>query len=321
LMAAVKKQVEYYLCDANICHDQFFHKKISENPDGWLNLELVVQCKKIQALGVQKVSTIVEALVGSHLETKTDDSASYVRRTTPLPTLVDRAQAKMEKKKATAHDGGVMMKIANVPEGMVWTTIRDALKEKVADKYAGSAKNPVLFVSSVNDDRECFFCMDVFEGDVAYYQELELTAEEKKLETSVCYGNDLAKGLAKLPRHVVKKREQKAKDRRCARQKPILINEQKFQSVGALRGKLKEMLNNRKDEEVIPESSPDYALVKAVLAFHPRFEEKVKGMTGLKVGKGEGQSKCFWIVSGEASDDFSVKKCLEGIEANPPYAP
>jgi hypothetical protein len=63
---------------------------------------------------------------------------------------------------------------------------------------------------------------------------------------------------------------------------------------------------------MLVDNSQDFNLVKAVLALHPRKDEKMQGMTGLKVDKAEkGESCCFWVVKeGGVCEDFSVGKCL-----------
>merc|ERR1712072_1349936 len=54
----------------------------------------------------------------------------------------------------------------------------------------------------------------------------------------------------------------------------------------------------------------------------PRCNEKTKGMTGIKVDKSSmGDNRCFWILRGDESEDFSANKCLNALEQDPPYAP
>ena len=47
----IKEQIEYYLSDKNLEHDSFFHQKISENSNGYLDLELLLKCNKIKNAG------------------------------------------------------------------------------------------------------------------------------------------------------------------------------------------------------------------------------------------------------------------------------
>jgi hypothetical protein len=51
----LKKQIEYYLSDANLKQDEFFHEQISKN-DGYLPIHLILKCNKIKKLGANEES-------------------------------------------------------------------------------------------------------------------------------------------------------------------------------------------------------------------------------------------------------------------------
>ena len=84
-MAALKKQIEYYLSDANLKHDKFFHTKISENAEGWLAFEHILACNKVKVL-TTKNDDIVTALKES-AELETNENGDAVRRKSPLPAF------------------------------------------------------------------------------------------------------------------------------------------------------------------------------------------------------------------------------------------
>merc|ERR1711862_99900 len=101
-----------------------------------------------------------------------------------------------------------------------------------------------------------------------------------------------------------------------------IVGTQKFLNTGALKGRVKEILNSRSDGEALKTDGSDFKLIKALLDFHPKGEEKRKGMVGIKVGKSvdHGDSRCFHMVKEDGKvEDFSAQKCLSAIEANPPY--
>merc|ERR1719379_962822 len=84
--------------------------------------------------------------------------------------------------------------------------------------------------------------------------------------------------------------------------------------------RIKTILSSRSDGEVLNKDGSDYKLVHAVLSFHPRFKEKTEKMTDIKIDTSEhGNSRCFWIVKGDACEDFSANKCLNALELDPPY--
>ena len=43
----IKNQLEYYLSDENLKKDSFFHQIISSEPDGYINIDYFLKCKKI----------------------------------------------------------------------------------------------------------------------------------------------------------------------------------------------------------------------------------------------------------------------------------
>jgi len=158
------------------------------------------------------------------------------------------------------------------------------------------------------------------EGDVQFFDSLELDVGDTKLKSEVCHGEVLQKALKLVPKHIRDKRDREMKKRQKERNRPILIGTQRFANVAALRGRVKEILNSRSDGEQLKTDGSDYKLIKALIEFHPN-PEKSKGMVGIKVGQAEvGDNRCFHMIkAGGDSEDVSSKKCLDVIEANPPY--
>lgn len=97
----IRKQVEWYFSDASLSSDEFFYKRISEDKDGWLPVNLLLRCRKIQALKASE-EMIYDALEDSHLiaeflspcETKN----LHVRRRQPLPPFVGKEHRNREGK-------------------------------------------------------------------------------------------------------------------------------------------------------------------------------------------------------------------------------
>merc|ERR1712194_502010 len=117
------------------------------------------------------------------------------------------------------------------------------------------------------------------------------------------------------------KRDKEAKKRAKERNRPIVVGNQRFLNVGALRGKVKEILNSRSDGEQLKKDGTDFKLITSLLAFHPQGPEKSKGLAGIKVAKSErGDNRCFYVIREDGShEDVSMKKCVDAVEANPPY--
>jgi len=315
--AVLRKQVEYYLSDQNLMYDKFFHEKISANPEGWLDMSLILSCNKMKAMRATK-ELVLEALKDSSVEIKDQEgSTTAVRRpeNKKLPDLQQRTgQQQYQKKKPHAHDGGVILMVKDVPEEQSWMQIKDTLKSKLPERVA------IMFASSVSDKNQCVLAVTPFEGDLQLLDGLELAVGGVTLKAEVCYGDQLQQALKLLPKNVRERREKQARARQKERQRPIVLANQRFANVGAVRGRIKTILSSRSDGEVLNKEGSDYKLVHAVLSFHPRFKEKTENMTDIKIDTSEhGNSRCFWIVKGDKCEDFSANKCLNALELDPPY--
>jgi hypothetical protein len=306
-LAAIKKQIEYYFSDGNLQNDAFFHGKISEEKEGWLDFHWIQSCNKIKAMG-QPTAVLIEALKDSPLETKTEGEKSFVRRTATLPALSETARTGLlqrgtdnaEKKKLTAHDGGVLIRFTELPEGLNYGPIKEALRSLLPDK------GRVLFATNVTEKRSTNILLAPFDDDVELVEKLEVKVKvedtEHTLRFEICYGDVLREAVKDLPKHIVKRREALAKNRQKQRQKPVHLAGQKFANMQTLRGKVKEIIMSRKDGQELIEGSPDTLLVRAILAHHPRATEKLAGLKGLKVDQSGFEtngkkSRCFHLTS------------------------
>jgi len=310
--AVVRKQVEYYMSDDNLRHDKFFHDKISADKEGWLEINMVLQCNKMKALNATP-EDVVASLKGSKIEIK--DGLSIRRpENLALPKLEARPQHP-KKSAAHAHDGGVIATVSKIPAEQSWMQIKEALRGKLPEKVQ------LWFVSEVSDKSTCTVSAAPFDNDMQFFDNLELEVGGVKLTVEVAHGDPLQQALKVMPRHIREKREKEVRKRQKERNRPIVVGAQRFVNVPALRGRVKEILNSRSDGEQLKPDGSDFKLIKALLGFHPKGEQKAKDMVGIKVQKSsQGDSRCFWMVKADGvADDFSAQKCLAAIEANPPY--
>jgi hypothetical protein len=74
----LKVQIEYYLSDENLQKDKFFHEKISNDPEGYLDIDHIMNCNKIKALNVTK-DDVVSAVKHSN-ELELDNSNTKIKR-------------------------------------------------------------------------------------------------------------------------------------------------------------------------------------------------------------------------------------------------
>merc|ERR1712151_30683 len=142
-----------------------------------------------------------------------------------------------------------------------------------------------------------------------------------KLTWEICQGDLLQQALKLLPKHIRERREKESRKRQKDRNRPIVVGSQKFLNVGALRGRVKEILNSRSDGEHLKAEGSDFKLIQALLEHHPKGAQKSEGMVGIKVAQStQGDNRCFFMVKQDGTaEDFSAKKCLDAIEVNPPY--
>jgi hypothetical protein len=106
--ADIKKQVEYYLGDANLAVDDFFRDIISQNKDGFIDIAVILKCNKIKKLGVNSAKQIIDACKDStNVETSKDGTKIRRMKNAVLPEKtgsLKKREAKLEEKKA-AKDG------------------------------------------------------------------------------------------------------------------------------------------------------------------------------------------------------------------------
>merc|ERR1719336_1111326 len=140
----VRKQVEYYLSDENLRHDKFFHEKISADPDGWLDMSLILSCNKMKAMSATK-EAVVKALEESKLELKEGNVAVRRPGNAPLPKYEAKPQHHQKKSALHAHDGGALVVFSDVPAEQSWMQVKEKLKEKLPNKAT------VWYASEVNE--------------------------------------------------------------------------------------------------------------------------------------------------------------------------
>jgi len=311
---AVKRQVEYYLSDENLKNDQFFHGEIAKNQDGWLALNLLLSCNKMKAMGAT-AEDVLAALAESKLEVREDKLAVRRPGNLTLPTLEEKAQPFRKKTSIHAHDGGIIAIFRTIPAEQSWMQLKEKLREKLPSNVG------IWFASEVCDGTS-FVAVAPFENDAVFFESLSIDLGGQVIVCEVAQGDALSECVKKLPRYVKEKREKEAKKRQKERQRPIMIGNMKFVNVATLRGRVKEIINSRGDDEQLKPGSTDYKIIQSLLDFHPTGKAKAQGMVGIKVNKSpQGGNRCFFMIKEDGTeDDFSAKKCLDAIELDPPYA-
>merc|ERR1719191_351202 len=210
----------------------------------------------------------------------------------PLPNL----EVRFQKKQLHAHDGGVLAVFKDIPAEQSWVQVKEKLKEAMPEK------TQLWYVSQVSDKNQCIIASSPFDGDQEFFDKLELEVGGAKLKPEVCWGELLQQSLKQLPKNIRDKREKEARKRQKDRNRPIVIGTQRFLNMGALRGRVKEILNSRSDGEQLKPDGSDFKLMKALLEYHPKGKDKSKDMTGIKIAKSpQGDSRCYYMVKADGS--------------------
>ncbi|CAK9003648.1 unnamed protein product [Durusdinium trenchii] len=308
----VRLQVEYYLSDENLKYDKFFHEKITADKDGWLELQLILSCNKMKNMRATK-EDVIAALKESKIELNEGQTALRRPGNAALPKLESKP-THQKKNSIHAHDGGVVTMFKGVPAEQQWTQVKAAVQEKLPPKVN------LWHVSQVNDKQECTMVCAPFDGDVTFFEKLSLELGGATLKCEICFGDLLQKALKDMPKHIRDKRERESRKRQKERNRPIKLGTCHFNNVSMLRGRVKEILNSRTDGEQLKPDGSDFKLIKSLLEFHPS-PGKSKGLVGIKVARSQqGDSRCFYMIRDDGTEeDFSAKKCLDAVEANPPY--
>eukprot|EP00930_Biecheleria_cincta_P054221 TRINITY_DN401_c0_g1_i1.p1 TRINITY_DN401_c0_g1~~TRINITY_DN401_c0_g1_i1.p1 ORF type:complete len:455 (+),score=137.89 TRINITY_DN401_c0_g1_i1:55-1365(+) len=311
--AVVKKQVEYYLSDENLKYDKFFHEKIAADKEGWLEMQLILSCNKMKVMRATK-DDVIASLKESKIEINATGDKLRRPGGAPLPKLEARP-SHQKKSSIHVHDGGVVAIFKSVPAEQQWTHIKQAVQDKLPPKVN------LWHVGKVDDKSECALACAPFDGDIAFFEELEIEVGGAKLKCETCFGESLQKVLKDMPKMIRDKRERESRKRQKERNRPIKLGTSHFNNVAMLRGRVKEILNARSDGEQLKPDGSDFKLIKSLLQFHPAGDAKSKGLVGIKVAKSQqGDSRCFYMIKEDGKEeDFSAKKCLDAVELNPPY--
>ena len=128
----IKEQIEYYLSDKNLEHDSFFHQKISENSNGYLDLELLLKCNKIKNAG-WTLDEIKEGIkLSNNIELDKDEKKVRRKDNKPLPELVLLAKKRKKEKKEEKEEKEPIVLIFNCkePNESKWKDVCNKFQEE-----------------------------------------------------------------------------------------------------------------------------------------------------------------------------------------------
>jgi len=100
-MTAIRSQVLYYLSDENLRSDGFFQGVIASSDGGWVCLETILGCRRMQQLTTNKEDIVAALRLGTEdslpeeleLELRAEQDSEAVRRRCPPPVLEEKFPA------------------------------------------------------------------------------------------------------------------------------------------------------------------------------------------------------------------------------------
>ena len=334
---AIKEQIEYYLSDENLKQDSFFHDKISENVNGYLDLAYLLKCNKIKKAGWTK-EELIEGIKLSDI-VELDNTNNKVRRkdNKPLPELVLLSKKrpkpeKEEEKEEKEREPIVLMFESEKESTSKWKDVCQAFRDE----------NPDLNViySRFKDQLGHIVVIPDSDDDIKFKDKFSYDEVEYKVKK--CEGDDLInfykdhgkhyedcvamkkrrnkKGKGKKESNKGKnKKEKKETEKKDTNEKNVLktevtLGDEKFSDVSLIKAKARKIITDTKDGEKLKEKQQNFIL--DLLKYHQHYEEKCKDLDYITVGKPENydSSRCFIAVNKKnEKNDFSVQKCIDNL--------
>lgn len=341
--AVIKKQIEYYLSDENLAGDKMFYDKIKEDKDGYLSIDLIMACNKIKQMRIEK-EQIFKAIAASEKVEGKDSKLIRRKDNKELPTFTGIRPGKFGSKKSMFNDKlntnamGVILEISNIPDSIEFGPVKTAVKAvfEANEEFSKKVPNFSKKVSFCGMKKEGKVFMSVlpFSDNLKFFKEnlttvtvKEETSDAKKefkLPVNCLIGSQMDSALKTLPQKVkddLKKAHRNFTHHLAKNKKQIRLANLNFDNVQAIKKKVREIQAMRGNGEEIKKDGTDYNLILEILKYHPSAKKKMEKMTGIKVDESSfGGTRCFYVIrDGGESEDFSITKALQALEANPPY--
>jgi len=320
--------MNYYLSDANMMFDGFFHKLASQNADGYISIDHFMNCKKIIAAGC----TSDELLVACDLSAEIDVKDKEIRRkdNKALPELRKR-ESKKENRQQQQYNDVVMFaqaKFEREDEKGVHMAVKNGVIRALEAKYQQNERPKLEWTFKKGsltgtDNVIPMFFIKKTSKDLTFIED-KMPFQAKFGETDVLdlhlepVSDEIKKQMwMNAPAYIKKKAQSEIKNKEFAKPtKTIEGYPGKFRNVRELTMKIKEISNARTLGEEIATDKKDYKFLEAVLKHHPN-QKKTEGMVGIKVDAfdDKNSSRCFYMIRADGTtDNVSLVKCCGEIE-------
>ena len=330
----IKEQIEYYLSDKNLQNDSFFHQKISEDPNGYLELNFLLKCNKCKKAG-WTIDELKEALKLSD-KLELDSTETKVRRkdNKPLPELIlltKKRKKDDEEDEKEPKEPVILMFTCKEPNQSNWKDVCQAFKTENPELNViySRFKNDLGHIAAIpNDDGDLKF------KDTFKYDDVEYTVKKCEDEDLINFYKEhgdhykMCKEMNERKNKKGKKKEKSKGKNKNKKQKidnnnnknsiqlkkEITLGDLTFNDAAFIKAETRKIINDTKDDEKLNEKNSKFIL--DLLKYHHKYEEKSKDLDYITVGKPENydSSRCFIVVDKNNNrKDFSAQKCIDNL--------
>ena len=338
-MISIKEQIEYYLGDENLKQDQFFHNKISEDANGYLDLDFLLKCNKIKKAGWTKDELVKGIKLSDVIELNSKEDKVRRKDNKPLPELVllSKKRQKPEKEEEKKEREPVVLMFESEKEcHSHWKDICQAFQNENPDlnviyKRFKDKLGHIVVIPESDDDikfKDTFKYDDIefkvkkCENDdlINFYKDHGKHYEDcvamRKKKNKKGQNESKGKNKNKKDKKGKEKKEEEKKNvgESNTLKKEVTLGDEKFTDASLIKNKTRKIITETKDGDKLKEK--DQKFILDLLKYHHNSEEKCKDLDYITVGKPENyeSSRCFIIVNKKnEKHDFSAQKCIDNL--------
>ena len=320
----IRKQIEYYLSDMNLETDEFFYKVISNEKEGYLDLEYIMQCNKVKKAGWDK-NMIIDSIKDSEL-IELNEQKTKIRRkgNKPLPELNEKKllnKKRYREKKENKINPIILIFTSDKDNELKWQDIEAKYKSLnptlsvIYTRFKTNEGHFGIIPSGAN-------LKNKNEKDKVNYTK-EFNINGIKFSVKLCEGKELEKFMEENQSHldlcVNKERDKKLKKKNKTILKSLVkLGEEEFNDIAKIKEKIRKMISRVEDELIILDEK-EIKFIKDLVKFHPDKEvnEKVNNAPFIGIGKIDPHqyTKAFFGLNDKKEKLFAffVNKCPEKI--------
>jgi CspA family cold shock protein len=314
LLAAVQKQIEYYLSDKNLTRDQWMREQILANGNGAVSVESLLKCNKLKALTTDEkvLESAVSASALLHWTSVGEAKQAAIGRGADADNVPPLPE----------YSPPVIALLQNLAAEKIWKDVRTAYLNAYnapINVYL-SATTPFIVVNAENKDTVAQAAAeglkDIDGKDLCGV--VAATAEQQETLLKFHYDSLATASAAKKARS--KTKGKKGGHRSNAPTGPVWVGDEKFENTQAVFDKIRGIMRETKASQPLLGAERKFML--SVFNSHPRAAEKLQYMRQVIIKDNENfdeASQCFFIVKRDnVEEDISYVKCVNNLPTTAP---